>query len=260
MRIEPLLLLACEKIKEDISFRLSTFTLFIQPVLWLSIFLFLRETHVSVETKDGTIRYIDFLIIGIFVWRIISFIMGKLSISARVSGSVLRAIAISPSGKRILLASSIISTLAIAMMIGACILFTGVLIYNFSVYLNQIILASFVLFLIIIIHTGIAIVIISSPLHIKDAKSVGFITTTVIGLLSGVFFPVELFPSPMNDIAYMLPLTQGLALLRELTLFSSVVPNWNLFYALIAEAIAFFIIGLILYERSTNNILAFYQY
>ncbi len=52
----------------------------------------------------------------------------------------------------------------------------------------------------------------------------------------------------MNHIAYVIPMTQGIVMLRELTLFPDIVLNWSLLLTLIAEAIVLFIAGKILYE------------
>ena len=95
-----------------------------------------------------------------------------------------------------------------------------------------------------------AIVILSFSFQIKDAASTGFILTTILGLLSGVFFPVDLIPFPMSDIVYVLPLTQSLTVIRELTLVPDITPNWPLIYILTAEALAFLTTGLILYKRN----------
>jgi ABC-2 type transport system permease protein len=81
-------------------------------------------------------------------------------------------------------------------------------------------------------------------------KSIGFITTTIFGLSSGVFFPVEFFPSPIDNIAYILPLTQGLTIMRELLLFPNLLPNINLLTALITETIGFFILAIFLYNKN----------
>lgn len=253
MHIEPLLLLTIKKIRQDLSFRLSTFSLLIQPILWLSVFLFLRKSHVSIEINNVTIRYIDFLVIGIVIWRIVSFILGKLSGSLREEATPLRSIITAPEGEKILLWSSIASTVSVAIIIGVCTLATATLIYDFSIFLNQIVLAAFVFVLIIIAHLGISIIFISFPLKIKDVKSIGFLSTTIFGLLSGVFFPVEFFPFPFNYTAYILPLTQGLALVRELLLFPEPLHDWNLLYILLVESILLYILGLKFYHRSINS-------
>ena len=80
-------------------------------------------------------------------------------------------------------------------------------------------------------------------------KRIGFITTTIFGLSAGVFFPVELFPLPFDNIAYVLPLTQGLTIMREMLLFPNFLPNMNLLIALLMETIILFITTIILYKK-----------
>ena len=187
------------------------------------------------------------------MWRTVSFILGKFASSIKEDASAIRSIIISPGGEKILIWSSIIATFSIAMIIGSCILLASVLLYDFSIFLNHIIIAFLVFLLIIIIHFEIASIIVISHIHIKDMKSIGFITTTIFGLSAGVFFPVELFPPPFDNLAYILPLTQGLTIMRETLLFPYFLFNMNLFIALIMEAIILFIIIIILYKKNFKS-------
>ena len=253
MLINAFTLLTIKKIRNNLSFTLSTFTTILQPILWLSIFLYLREEHIILNLYNYQIRYIDFLVLGIFVWRTVSFILGKFPSSIKEDASAIRSIIISPGGEKILIWSSIIATFSIAMIIGSCILLAAVLLYDFSIFLNHIIIAFLVFLLIIIIHFEIASIIVISNIHIKDMKSIGFITTTIFGLSAGVFFPVELFPPPFDNVAYVLPLTQGLTLMRELLLFPNLLPNMNLLFMLLSETIILFISAIILYKKNFQS-------
>jgi ABC-type polysaccharide/polyol phosphate export permease len=253
MLINAFTLLTIKKIRNNLSFTLSTFTTILQPILWLSIFLYLREEHIIINLYNNQIRYIDFLVLGIFVWRTVSFILGKFPSSIKEDASAIRSIIISPGGEKILIWSSIIATFSIAMIIGSCILLAAVLLYDFSIFLNHIIIAFLIFLLIIIIHFEIASIIVISHIHIKDMKSIGFITTTIFGLSAGVFFPVELFPPPFDNLAYVLPLTQGLTLMRELLLFPNLLPNMNLLFALLSETIILFISAIILYKKNFQS-------
>jgi len=253
MLINAFTLLTIKKIRNNLSFTLSTFTTILQPILWLSIFLYLREEHIIINLYNNQIRYIDFLVLGIFVWRTVSFILGKFPSSIKEDASAIRSIIISPGGEKILIWSSIIATFSIAMIIGSCILLAAFLLYDFSIFLNHIIIAFLVFLLIIIIHFEIASIIVISHIHIKDMKSIGFITTTIFGLSAGVFFPVELFPPPFDNLAYVLPLTQGLTLMRELLLFPNLLPNMNLLFALLSETIILFISAIILYKKNFQS-------
>jgi ABC-type polysaccharide/polyol phosphate export permease len=253
MLINAFTLLTIKKIRNNLSFTLSTFTTILQPILWLSIFLYLREEHIILNLYNNQIRYIDFLVLGIFVWRTVSFILGKFSSSIKEDASAIRSIIISPGGEKILIWSSIIATFSIAMIIGSSILLAAVLLYDFSIFLNHIIIAFLVFMLIVIIHFEIASIIVISHIHIKDMKSIGFITTTIFGLSAGVFFPVELFPPPFDNLAYVLPLTQGLTLMRELLLFPNLLPNMNLLFMLLSETIILFIAAIILYKKNFKS-------
>ncbi len=253
MPINAFLLLTRKKLLNNLSFSLSTFTTILQPVLWLIIFLYLREEHITITLYNHQIRYIEFLVLGIFLWRIVSFILGKFPSSIKEDAPAIRSIITSPGGESVLIWSSIVATFSIAMIIGACILLTAVLLYDFSVFLNQIFIAFLVFLLIIVVHFEIAIIILISHIHIKDMKSIGFITTTIFGLSSGVFFPVEFFPSPFDHFVYVLPLTQGLTILRELLLFPNFLPNLNLSVMLVSEAVILFTLIIFLYKKKFKS-------
>ena len=253
MLIDAFILLTIKKIRNNLSFTLSTFTTILQPILWLSIFLYLREEQITLNIYNNQIRYIDFLVLGIFVWRTVSFILGKFPSSIKEDASAIRSIISSPGGEKILIWSSLVATFFIAMIIGISILLTAVFLYDFSVFLNQIMIASLVFLLIIIIHFEIASIIVVSHIHIKDMKSIGFITTTIFGLSGGVFFPVEFFPSPFDNFAYVLPLTQGLTIMREMLLFPNLLPNMNLLSMLLSETIILFIAAIILYKKNFKS-------
>jgi ABC-type polysaccharide/polyol phosphate export permease len=253
MLINAFLLLTIKKIRNNLSLTLSTFTTILQPLLWLIIFLYLREEQITLNLYNNQIRYIDFLVLGIFLWRIVSFILGKFPSSIKEDASAIRSIITSPGGEKILIWSSLVATFSIAMIIGACILLSAVLLYEFSIFFNQIIIAFLVFLLVIIIHFEIASIIVISHIHIKDMKSIGFITTTIFGLSAGVFFPVELFPSPFDNIAYVLPLTQGLTIMREMLLFPNLLPNLNLLILLLSEAFILFISAIVLYKKNFKS-------
>jgi len=253
MLIKPLAYLTLKKIRENLGFRINTIALFIQPLLWLTIFIFLRQTKIIIDMELGPVKYVDFLVIGIFTWRMVTFMIGYFPKSVQDERPVIRALLLAPSGESIIFWSSIFSTAFIAILIGIVIMLAGAIIYNVSIFLNNILIVLFVLLLIIIVHLGFAIIFFSFSIYIKDAKSIGFILTTIFGLFSGVFFPPQFFPVPMNQIAFILPMTQGITLLRDLTLYPNAMLNWNLLYALVVEAIIFFSYGRLLYKKKLRN-------
>jgi ABC-type polysaccharide/polyol phosphate export permease len=220
----------------------------------MSIFLFLRDEDISMEIGNSEIRYVDFLVLGIFVWRTSSFILGRLPTMIKEDAQAIRSIMSSQGGGKVLLWSCIATTFSIAMLVGASIILTAILLYNFSVFSNYTIYALIAFLLIIIVHFEIAIILFFSRIQKKNLKNIGFIATTIFGLFSGVFFPVESFPFPLDNIAYALPLTQGLSILRELLLYPNPMPDWHLSVMLSLETAFLFIITVILYKKSFKNI------
>ena len=118
MLINAFILSTIKKIRNNLSFTLSTFTTILQPILWLSIFLYLREEHIVLKSIHNQIRYIDFLVLGIFVWRTVSFIFGKIpKFNKRRCICNTQHNNITRRRKKILIWSSIIATFSIAMII-----------------------------------------------------------------------------------------------------------------------------------------------
>lgn len=65
---------------------------------------------------------------------------------------------------------------------------------------------------------GLGLVSAAFVVVAKRGDPMAFIWTSISGLLSGVFYPVEILPDWLQTIAYVLPTTHGLAVLREATI------------------------------------------
>jgi ABC-2 type transport system permease protein len=225
---------------------------FIQPVVWISLFLYLRESNIMVPLYYDTIRYTDYLISGIIVWRTITFIMSRIQKSIHSDRYIIRTVLFSPKGEGILFWSSIFSTVITAALIALVVLVAGIIVYGFSINMNNIILVLFIITLIIITHIGIAFILLSISFRFRDTRNFSFILTTVLGLISGVFFPPALFPYPINYLSYILPLTQGLDLLHTSALTSNNL-NIQLLIIMGAEGSILFGVGRVLFRKQIRQ-------
>ncbi len=87
-------------------------------------------------------------------------------------------------------------------------------IFNFEMNVN-IGLSLFVLFLSVACMSGIGLMSAGIIMVTKKGDPIGWIFTTLTGLLSGVFFPVSVLPKWIRIFSYALPPTYALQALRK---------------------------------------------
>jgi len=247
--IKSINFLSIKKIKETVNFSLGTIIFFIQPMLWLIIFLFIKQQNHLVTLSHGKIRYVDFLVLGIFAWRMIAELMRSISYSISPEKQALRAIVTKPNGVKILFFSSLSASWVTGILIGAAILIAGKILFDFQTHIGSLILVLFILLLLFISHSGIAFIFLALTTINRGFTNVRYLLTTIFALFSGVFYPVALYPAPFNQLAYVLPFTQGLELLQETMLFNRISVNYTLLFTLIIESILLIVIGYLLYKK-----------
>jgi len=91
-----------------------------------------------------------------------------------------------------------------------------VLVYLFSVHITPNFLeALIVLFVVMLPLVGIGFLSASIVLITKKGDPVGWLYTTLSGLFSGIYFPVEILPNWIKPVSYFIPSTYGIDLLRR---------------------------------------------
>ena len=246
----PVISLAVKKVRDVIKFSPSTLIFFITPLLWLVVFLFIRQHHLKVILDNGTVRYIDFLVLGVMGWRTVSEIMSSISKSVSSERSALKALLTAPNGKNILFKATLISSTVISLIVGLFIVLVGIMIYDFSIYYNNFLLGAIVFLLLMIIHIGIGFLFVGLAAIKEGFYSLRYLLTALFAMMSGVFFPVNLYPEPLNHWAMILPFTQGMKLLHDLFLFENAPLATNLLIILTIEAIVFFVLGYYMFKKN----------
>ena len=64
--LSKIFLLTKRKLKESLNLSMNTLFLFIQPLLWLLIFLFIRQSKLDMFLPNGTTTYVNYLVLGVF--------------------------------------------------------------------------------------------------------------------------------------------------------------------------------------------------
>lgn len=79
---------------------------------------------------------------------------------------------------------------------------------------------------------------------------------TLIGFISGIFFPIELLPKWIQFLSNCIPITVGLKLFRAVILSDSLfVENLKLLVVVVLESIAYFLIGILIFRRIEKKLI-----
>ncbi len=90
----------------------------------------------------------------------------------------------------------------------------GIFLFNLNFNLTQFLLILLILTLGAVSLSGLGIISASFILYFKKGDPIGWLGATLAGFLSGVYFPVELFPPILQKISNFIPLTYILRALR----------------------------------------------
>jgi ABC-type polysaccharide/polyol phosphate export permease len=239
---------------KQFSFSLKTITFFLTPLIWLVLFLFLRGDKVTVSLPYGLIPYTAFIVLGIAVWRMVGFLFNKTTRFSQINRDTIKPILSLNYGKKTLFWSLITTNLISVLLLGLFVVSVGMLLYGFTIYLNNLPLAIIVLFLTLFSNLGIALILLSFSFDYRWIKDFSYILVTVFVLTSGVFFPAEYFPFPLNLVAFAFPLTQGVSLLHSLLLFENAPFSVPIFITLLIETIVLFFLGKFLFFRKVSKL------
>ncbi len=116
------------------------------------------------------------------------------------------------------------------------------LIYIFSVPIVPNFLdAFFVLLIIMFPLTGIGLLSASAILITKRGDPVGWLYSTLSGIFSGIYYPVEILPKWLRPVSYFIPSTYGIDVLRKILM------NGESFYEIKSKLIPIILLGIIIF-------------
>lgn len=148
-----------------------------------------------------------------------------------------------------------LSALVVSGVSGVVMLAVGALVFHAS-YLGTIALALPVLVILVVSLTGIAFLVTSAVLVLRDTSLL--IDLTSYGLLmgSGVMFPVTILPAIVQVLAFALPTTLALDTLRVQALGSRPLLPLQVEYAVMAVSAALLLLaGRAVFERTVRRLL-----
>lgn len=96
---------------------------------------------------------------------------------------------------------------------------------------------------------GLGLTAGSFIMYLKRGDPVNWLLSTTLDLVSGVYFPLSVFPEPLQKIAKYLPTTQALSAWRNITIQNSIIP-FNQILIQFSWAVLFLLIGIISFKQS----------
>ena len=238
------------------EFILNYMSLFVLITIFYFVSSMFKGTEIPSLEKYGG-NYTTFIVIGVvFQWFI--------STSLRSFGSSIRNEQIMGTLEFLLLSrSSLFSILFYSalwsftrLLLNSMVFFMfAVLIFGISFHIN-ILSVLWILFFSIASLSGIGMMSAGMILLFKQGDPFNWIFATLSGLLSGTLFPIEVMPSFLKSISYLLPTTYALHALRQsLILNTSLYSNIKPIIILISFSLVSIPMGYFIFKWGFNKAL-----
>ncbi len=173
-----------------------------------------QQNHPLLERYGG--NYMAFLLIGVIFQSFISVAHRSFSRAIRSEQNMgtLELLLMSKTPLPLILLYSALWSFLMTSVTTGIILLTAILMFDLHLSVN--IASTLVVFVLAIISmTGIGMVSAGIIMITKEGDPVSWFISLLTGFLSGVYYPVEVFPRPLQKLALALPTTHALAALRQ---------------------------------------------
>lgn len=161
-------------------------------------------------------NYLSFLIIGVIFQSFVSTSLGSFNGAIReeqMMGTLEFLLMSKTSLSRILAYSALWSFIS-ASLSGILMLLMAILVFGLKLNVN-LLLSLLILILAVVGMSGIGMISAGIILVVKQGDPVTWVFGAVSGLLSGVYYPIEILPKFLRGISYVLPTTHALIALRQ---------------------------------------------
>jgi len=256
--------------KEELSYKFSFFLNILGIVFWCLSFYFISKlfsANIPQYIKLYSPDYFSFALVGIaFVWYIhASFTSFSNILSTSQVLGTLEQVLLSPLSVGMYLFSSVlwpfVFTSFEVFLYGLAGLLLGV---KLSLNLAGLV-GIFIIFILSIgIFSSLGIISASFIMVFKRGNPLTWIVGGITGFLSGVYFPVEILPSWLQNISFFIPLTYALqgiryALFKNFSLLQLLSFIWPLFlFLVVLFPASIWIFKVSLYQAKKTGTLAFY--
>ncbi|RLJ00150.1 MAG: hypothetical protein DRP06_02450 [Candidatus Aenigmatarchaeota archaeon] len=192
-------------------------------------------------------NYIIFLVTGSLLWPAIGICLGPLS-SAFVREKYHRSSTyffLSPASRFAFLFAKAVASMIEVLLISLLILMLIIFSYEFT-FKGSLILAGMVFFLTFLSFSGVGMTLAVLGAWREGISEISFILSEVLMLLSGVFYPLEVFPESLRAFCEVLPTTQAISTLRMIGMegatLTQIMPQliYLAIFSIISISIAYF--------------------
>lgn len=203
-----------ERIIFDVLLSLVGFLSFI--LVWAAVFQGGFE-GIGLLNKE---TFIAFILSGSIVWEFISInLTGDgiwIFIREKYQGT-LPYLLVSPASKLAFVYSKVLLNL-IRILLNVIVSLTIAYLFFDVNFKGSLWLILFSLLIIFISFTGFGLILASLGAWREGIASISFVLGSVLYLISGVYYPIEIFPLGLQKIFSLLPTTQSLNLIREIVI------------------------------------------
>ncbi len=218
---------------------------FLLPSLLLGATFLVGGRAIGLEASAGTDDLVGFLFLGMIMGGLVSTAFWEIAFSFKreMDAGTLEPAWLTPTSPHTFVLGRAISGLVISGLASAILLALGILVFGASlspgivVALPALALAAFSMI-------GIGYLVASAVLLVREPSFFVDATNFLFAIASGVMFPVVVLPLFVRWVAYLLPSTYALDLLRAHAIGSRpLLPLWIEWIALVAFAVGTLWIG-----------------
>ncbi|MCB4790951.1 MAG: ABC transporter permease [Elusimicrobia bacterium] len=199
------------------------------------------------------IKYFSFVLIGLIFSRHFQFWLDVFSNNIRQEQhwGTAELIFLSPHSPFKVLLGTISAKLIILIFEIVIFIFLGSLMFNAEVFFNPggvlpLVVLNTVMFL------GLGLISASFIMYYKRGDPVNWIVLLASDILCGVYFPVNLLPSEIQGLSYMLPTTLSLQIFRD-ALLNNAAPPVSKLLVLTAWSVPLFLAGIFCFRKAFNK-------
>ena len=236
------------------DFTLQTASVLVTLVLFFYVSELVDEGSIGVDV-GGEAGYFGFLVIGLALLKILSTGLNSFAMRLRndqTSGTLEAMLASPVRASTAILFSAIFdllrATFFATVMIAAAILFFGLRLDTDPLG----VLVAFVTLLgSLALFASVGMVLAAFTVVYKQSAAALSIASNGIGVLSGVYFPLDTFPDGVQAVAELIPLTWAVDVTRSALLYGEI--ETGRFLLLIGSAIVLLPVGLVVIERAVQK-------
>jgi ABC-2 type transport system permease protein len=228
---------------------------FLLPSLLLGATFLVGGRAIGLEASAGTDDLVGFLFLGMIVGGLLSTAFWEMAFSFKreMDAGTLEPAWLTPTSPHTFVLGRAISGIIISGCASAVLVTLGIVVFGASLSPN-IVLALPAVGLVVFSMIGIGYLVASAVLLMREPTFFVDATNFLVSVVTGVMFPVLVLPLFIRWMAYLLPSTYALDLLRVHAIGSRpLLPLWLEWTALVMFAIGSLWLGRLLFARTEHR-------